>query len=75
MEHVFRFRDLAEVNKEIVCEAHAKALGTTAKQLLPIFTLGNPLIVVGSRDNDTMYCRVHGESVDVVKVLIKNYLR
>lgn len=74
-ESIFRFQELPKANKEIVCEAHARVLGTTAKKLLPIFNLGNPLIVVGSRDNGTMYCRIHPESVDVVKTLIKNYLK
>lgn len=74
-EMTYYFADLAEANKEIVCEAHARALGTTGKKLLPIFDFGNPLIVVGQRRDGTIYFRVHADSVDLMKLLLTNNLK
>lgn len=73
-ETTARFSDLTDDQQLIVCEAHAKPLHTTAKKLLPIFRLGNPLIATGARADGSVYCRVHTDSAAVMKVLLKQYL-
>lgn len=63
-----------EKHQAMAIAAHAVMLRTRPSQretVYRIFELGKPMIVFGA---DDAYCRIHETSVEVMKVLIKNYL-
>lgn len=72
-ETTYHWEDLPEELQHYVVKAHATAAGVRAGKLEKIFEVGKPAIVIGVND-ENMYCRIAAQSVDVMKVLTKNYL-
>lgn len=73
-EITIAWADMEEKHKAMAIAAHAVILGTAPSKretIYKIFEMGKPLIVFGQ---DYTYCRIHEASVEVMKVLIKNYL-
>lgn len=67
------WRTLEEYQEAMVVMAHAAPLRTKKIDLLRrIFSIGNPEIIFAG---DFSYCRIAAESVDLMKMLIKKYLR
>lgn len=78
-EQVYRWEELSEQQVRIVVAIHAHGfasqglpmpkskLGTLAR----LFELGRPKIVFGPGHK---YCRIHQDSVDVMKVITREYL-
>jgi hypothetical protein len=76
-EEVVSFQDLPKESQKAVCGAHADALNLGKKEsatLQRIFKLGNPNIVIGPDANAPTYFRIAEESVDVMKVITREYL-
>lgn len=72
-----RFQYLPERQQSFVVLAHGTAFklssGLQTATLKKIFEIGNPNIVIGE-DQGKPYCRIERDSVDVMKVLMREYL-
>jgi len=72
--------DLSKVETECCLAAHCVPLGLSFKNqrhmqtLHRIFDLGRPKIVLVLSDGKPKAVRVHEESADVIKLLIRQYL-
>lgn len=75
-EVVYRWEDLDEVKIQQVIAAHAAAIPTGKKLsdalkrdlLRRCFELARPKVVMGRT-----YCRIHPDSVETVKVIMRQY--
>ena len=72
-ETIHEWDELNDGQKILVTEAHSQKMnGRQRKTLYRIFNLGKPKIVfVGNMEQ----CRIHESSVDVIKVLVRQYLK
>ncbi|HEY3406446.1 MAG TPA: hypothetical protein VGK59_23825 [Ohtaekwangia sp.] len=70
-EKVYKWYELSADRQQVVALVHAKAFKCSPKKMLTLFEIGRPTIVFGPQHN---YCRIHPESVDVMKVITKQYL-
>jgi len=68
-EHVWM--DLSENLQHAVAIVHAKALKRKPEKILRLLNLGHPKIIFGPNQS---YLRIHHESLDVMKLIFKNYL-
>jgi hypothetical protein len=75
-EDLLLFHELDEETQRFVVLAHAVPLKATNKleKLLRLFNLGNPQIIIGGKGLDR-YCRVAPESVSVMTIITKSYLK
>ena len=74
-ETIYEWSQLTAPQQTVVIEVHAKMLGVDIDVLTRIFNLGNPRIVIVIKKNRINQCRVHADSVDVMKLLIRNYAK
>ena len=70
-EIVYRWEELNEGQQHTVALVHATLLKSTNEKVLRLFNLGHPMIIFAP---DHSYCRIHHDSVGVMKVIITNYL-
>jgi hypothetical protein len=70
-EQVFCWEDLTEDVQQTVAIVHAEPLGVKPEKILRLFKLGHPKIVIGP---EFKYLRIHAESVDVMKIILRQYL-
>jgi hypothetical protein len=74
MEKEISWDDLESADQVMVITAYCQLLKTEKSDImLRIFNLGNPKIVIG-QNGENAYCRVHKDSVDIIKLLIRQYL-
>lgn len=72
--------DLTEGETFMCLAAHTQAVNLNWKNarhmatMRRIFDLGSPKIVFGYKDGEMNYCRIHENSADVIKILIRQYL-
>ncbi len=72
-EHMLNWQDADESHEACVIMSHAAALKTKDFETLKrIFALGNPDIIFGDK---LSYCRIAKQSIDLMKLLIGNYLK
>lgn len=70
-ETTFEWNELTEGQQQTVVIVHANASFRFNKdQLKKIFDVARPKIVFGE---GFKYCRIHADSADVVKLLIREY--
>ena len=70
-EQTYNWKDLKDYQQNIVVEVHAIGLKANADIIRRIFDLAKPVIIVA---DDWSYCRIHQDSAQLVKNLIKEYL-
>lgn len=73
VEQTQEWDQLTEALQKIVVEVHRGIIPTDLHTLMRIFNLGRPVIVLGFDGRSLKQCRIHETSVDVMKVLVKNY--
>lgn len=71
LEETRRWEDLSESEQIVVITVHAAGIEDNIARLKEILDVAKPMIVVGK---NWEYCRIHDESVPVVKLLIREYL-
>lgn len=73
-EKQLAWEELSDLEKEGVAAAHREALKTSQAHLLRLMELGRPKVVIGYQGKRMKYCRIDPASVDVMKVILTNYL-
>jgi hypothetical protein len=73
--------ELTYKETEWVLASHASPLGLSwtnerhMRTMRRIFCLGRPRVIIGYDDNGgPLYCRIHADSVDMMRLLIRQYL-
>lgn len=70
--------DFTEQKFVILCHKYvfkSKGLDVGFYGWKKMFHLGNPKIVLGIINDEINYSRIHEDSIDVMKVIINNYLQ
>ncbi len=70
-EKTIAWDDLTEGQQYAVAFVLAKGLQSTPRKLQPLLNVGKPQIIFGA---GFKYCRIHPDSVDVMTVIIREYL-
>jgi hypothetical protein len=70
-EKVFTWEALSQDQVAMVIAAHSKIAPRKKELLRRLFDLGRPKIVFGPQYK---YCRIHHDSVEVMKIITKQYL-
>lgn len=76
-ESTFVWEKMDQQDKEAVLAAHG-SLSKNKELLMRIFNLGRPKVIMGMRidgnNKQVLYCRIAPESVEVMRVLTREYL-
>jgi hypothetical protein len=70
-EKIFTWEALSDDQVAMVIAAHRKLAPRNQPLLRRLFDLGRPKIVFGPQYD---YCRIHHDSVEVMKVITRQYL-
>lgn len=74
-EQTYYWSEMETVDQKYVIISHAIALKTKDQsKLTRLFNLGNPKIILCKENGEHKYCRIHADSVTLMKNLIKSYL-
>lgn len=79
IENTYKWENLTEEQEKLIVVCHAEGFrksgaNVSLEGLQRLFNLGKPKIVVGTKEGQIKYSRVHKDSVDVMKIITKNYL-
>ena len=76
MEQQYNWNELSQEQQTMVCQVHANAMGRKPQNatIKRIFNLGTPAVILGE-NNGEKYCRIAPQSVQIMKLLIREYLK
>lgn len=78
-ETKYHWSELPLDKQNLVVRVHLQAwrkagIITTFSHFRRLFNLGNPFIVWGEHEDRSAYCRIAEESIDVMKVITREYI-